>query len=86
MAQKYLHKDRLAILVVGKPAEFDRPLSSFGPVTNIDITIPPPPSVAKGMKGVIGGDLRGTLDVEGQGQLHIVLHISETNDGSLTPR
>jgi hypothetical protein len=27
---------------VGKPADFDRPLTAFGPVTNIDITIPEP--------------------------------------------
>ena len=43
VAAKYLHKDKLAVLVVGNPAEFDKPLSSLGPVTNIDITIPPPP-------------------------------------------
>ena len=42
-ASKYLHKEKLAILVVGNPPEFDKPLSSLGPVTNIDITIPPPP-------------------------------------------
>ena len=42
-ASRYLHKEKLAILVVGNPAEFDKPLSSLGPVTNIDITIPPPP-------------------------------------------
>ena len=42
-ASKYLHKEKLAMLVVGNPAEFDKPLSSLGPVTNIDITIPPPP-------------------------------------------
>jgi zinc protease len=47
VAQKYVHKDRLAVLVVGKAADFDRPLSSFGPVTTIDITIPPPPSALK---------------------------------------
>jgi zinc protease len=40
VADKYVHKDRLAILVVGKAADFDKPLSGFGPVTNIDITIP----------------------------------------------
>ena len=40
---KYLHKDQLAVLVVGNTAEFGKPLSSLGPVTNIDITIPPPP-------------------------------------------
>ena len=42
-ASKYLHKEKLAILVVGNPPEFDKPLSSLGAVTNIDITIPPPP-------------------------------------------
>src|SRR5205085_4487168 len=41
---KYLHKDQLAILVVGNPADFDKPLSSLGPVKDVDITIPPPPA------------------------------------------
>ena len=40
---KYLHKEKLAVLVVGNTGEFDKPLSSLGPVTTIDITIPPPP-------------------------------------------
>jgi len=44
VAHKYIHKDRLAVLVVGNAAEFDKPLSSLGPVTDIDITIPPPPA------------------------------------------
>jgi zinc protease len=43
---KYLHKDQLAVLVVGNAAEFDKPLSSLGPVKDVDISIPPPP---KGM-------------------------------------
>jgi zinc protease len=43
VAEKYLHKDRMRILVVGKSADFDRPLSSYGEVQTIDITIPPPP-------------------------------------------
>jgi zinc protease len=42
-ASRYLHKEKLATLVVGNPGEFDKPLSSLGPVTNLDITIPPPP-------------------------------------------
>jgi zinc protease len=42
-AAKYLHKDRLAVLVVGNTADFDKPLDSLGPVTKVDITIPPPP-------------------------------------------
>ena len=40
---QYLHKDQLAVLVVGNTAEFDKPLSSLGPVADIDITIPRPP-------------------------------------------
>ncbi len=40
VAEKYIHKDQLAVLVVGKAADFDRPLSSFGSVTALDITIP----------------------------------------------
>jgi len=43
VAERYIHKNQFAILVVGNTAEFDKPLTSLGPVTNIDITIPPPP-------------------------------------------
>ena len=43
VAQKYVHKDRMAVLVVGNDAEFGKPLSTLGPVQNVDITIPPPP-------------------------------------------
>ena len=43
VAAKYVQKDQFAVLVVGNPAEFDKPLSSLGPVTNVDISIPPPP-------------------------------------------
>jgi zinc protease len=43
VAAKYLHRDQLAVLVVGNVAEFDKPLSSLGSVKKVDITIPPPP-------------------------------------------
>ena len=43
VARKYLQKDNLAVLVVGNDREFDKPLSSLGSVTKVDITIPPPP-------------------------------------------
>jgi zinc protease len=46
VAQKYLHPDQLAILVVGKATELDQPLTNLGKVTAIDITIPPPPDSA----------------------------------------
>ncbi|HWH58040.1 MAG TPA: pitrilysin family protein [Terriglobales bacterium] len=46
VANKYLHKDQLAVLVTGNAADFDKPLSSLGSVQNVDITIPPPPGSA----------------------------------------
>ena len=47
VAAKYLHKDQLAVLVVGNTKEFDKPLSSLGAVKEVDITIPPPPEEKK---------------------------------------
>jgi zinc protease len=44
VARKYVHKERMAVLVVGNDAQFDKPLSTLGPVQNVDITIPPPPA------------------------------------------
>ena len=43
VAAKYVHRDQLAVLVVGNTKEFDKPLSSLGPVKELDISIPPPP-------------------------------------------
>jgi zinc protease len=43
VAAKYLHREQMAVLVVGNVSEFDKPLSSLGPVNKVDITIPPPP-------------------------------------------
>ena len=42
VAEKYIHPKQLAIVVVGNDKEFAQPLSSVGPVTTLDITIPPP--------------------------------------------
>ena len=39
---KYMHPDQFTILAVGKASDFDKPLDSFGEVTEIDITIPSP--------------------------------------------
>jgi len=51
VAHKYVHKDKLAVLVVGNDTEFGKPLSSLGPVQNVDITIPPPPPGLMGEGG-----------------------------------
>ena len=41
-AKKYIRRSDLAILVVGKATDFDKPLSTFGTVIPIDIDIPAP--------------------------------------------
>jgi len=43
VAAKYLHRDQMAVLVVGNPAEFDKPSAALGQPTKIDVAIPPPP-------------------------------------------
>lgn len=42
VAKKHLKPDKVQILAVGRPQDFDEPMSSLGPVNEIDITIPPP--------------------------------------------
>jgi zinc protease len=61
VAARYLHRDQLAVLVVGNTKEFDKPLSSLGPVKEIDITIPPPP----GAKGDAKAGSNGSAKQEG---------------------
>jgi zinc protease len=60
VANQYIHKEKLAVLVVGPAKGQDRPLDSFGKVTKLDIAIPdtrggggpppggPPPSAKSG--------------------------------------
>lgn len=43
VAAKYLHREQLAVLVVGNAKDFDKPLASLGAVHKIDIAIPAPP-------------------------------------------
>jgi zinc protease len=43
VAAKYIHREQMAVLVVGNVSEFDKPLSSLGTVNKLDIAIPPPP-------------------------------------------
>jgi zinc protease len=40
VARKYLRPERIAVLVVGNPKDFDGELSKLGKVTPVDITIP----------------------------------------------
>jgi zinc protease len=43
-AQRHIKPAEMAIVTVGPKAVFDKPLTSLGPVTEIDIAIPEPPS------------------------------------------
>ena len=40
VAKKYVLPDQVAMLIVGKQTDFDKPLSTFGTVNAVDITIP----------------------------------------------
>jgi zinc protease len=40
VARKYVHPEKMAVLVVGNAKDFDHDLATFGKVTTIDITIP----------------------------------------------
>src|SRR6185369_781335 len=42
VAKKYIHRDQMAIVVVGPSKGTDRPLDGFGKVATLDITIPDP--------------------------------------------
>ena len=46
MAKQYIKPDQFAILVVGPTEGRDKPLSTFGAVKTLDISIPEPPSAA----------------------------------------
>ncbi len=50
VAAKYIHKDQLAVLVVGNAREFDKPLDSLGAVKQVDITIPEAPAAKEEAK------------------------------------
>ncbi len=66
VARKYLHPDALAVLVVGNDKEFDKPLSSLGRVTTIDISIPPPPGEEKPAGGAAAAGATPASNQEGK--------------------
>ena len=43
VAAKYLHRDQMAVLVVGNSSEFDKSPASLGAAHKVDIAIPAPP-------------------------------------------
>ncbi|MCI0353521.1 MAG: insulinase family protein [Acidobacteria bacterium] len=69
VAKKYLRKNKLAVLVVGKEADFDKPLSSLGPVTTLDIAIPEPAMPGADAKTGGGGAAPAASTAEGKALL-----------------
>jgi len=67
VAKKYVHKDRIALLVVGKKADFDGDLASLGPVTPIDITIPQPGGDKEALSGNTAGKALLNKVIDGLG-------------------
>ena len=62
VANKYIHKEDLKVLVVGNASEFEKQLAALGPVTPIDITIPAPQAkteAARPAASSIGSGTRG---------------------------
>jgi zinc protease len=96
VATKYLHKDQLAVLVVGNTKEFDKPLSSLGQVKEIDITIPSPPAAkeeskpsasnpeGKALAGKVVDAMGGLPKLKSVKTLHVSIAESEPG-GPATP-
>lgn len=59
-AKRKVHPDRLVTVIVGKEAEFDRPIDSLGlPVERVDVTISPAPSRLKAAPATPAGRQQG---------------------------
>jgi hypothetical protein len=59
VARDYLQPDRATLLVVGRSKDFDRPMSSFGEVTELDISIPAPPDPTAAVSVSAEGEAAG---------------------------
>ena len=59
VAKTYVHPDQLALLVVGNEKDFEKPLSTLGSITPIDITIPEPGGSAQSKAAPAAGNADG---------------------------
>jgi len=96
VAAKYMHRDQLAVLVVGNTKDFDKPLSSLGPVKDIDITIPPPPESkeeskpaasnpeGKALAAKVAAAMGGLAKLHAVKSMHVVMSEGEPG-GAATP-
>lgn len=82
VVKKYVEPAKFATLVVGKAADFDRPLSAFGAVQTIDITIPQAPPAAAGSKS----ETKATTGSNDQGRALIAKMVAAMGgEGKLKP-
>jgi len=51
VAKKYVHPDQFRVLLLGNEKDFEKPVSSLGQVTKLDITIPEPGAAATAPSG-----------------------------------
>lgn len=91
VAEKYLHQDQLAVLVVGNTKEFDKPLDSLGSVKQVDITIPEAPAAkeeakptasnaeGKALVGKVAAAMGGLPKLQSIKSLHV--NLAETQEG-----
>lgn len=61
VANQYLHRDEMKVLVVGNASGFDKQLAALGPVTPIDITIPSPEANASGQTDPAAQAMPGSM-------------------------
>lgn len=93
VVERFIHPEKLTVLAVGKTGDFDKPLTSLGTVTPVDITIPRPPDsapkVAKNAgsaaagKEVLGRVVKtvGGSDPQGVNSMRTVQNIALTAGG-----
>lgn len=66
IARRFIHPDRLAVLVVGRQEDLGRPLTELGEVQVLDITIPEPGASRAGAAPAEAGDSAGATRLFGK--------------------
>ncbi len=73
VANKYVHKDELKVLVVGNASGFEKQLAALGPVTPVDIAIPAPEAktgAAHPVKGIAAAAMATAPEARAGGVRH----------------
>jgi zinc protease len=81
VAKKYVKPEQMSILVVGRDKDFEKPLSTIGTVTNLDITIPEPGAAAPATSGTPAGSAAAAATASNAEGLAIVKKMQEFAGG-----